>query len=551
MTKYILIFLLLTAVTYAQSGKRVLTDAQKDSIGAMIRDSLANFDGSSTLPDSVIYTSELTPYVDKSSTQTITGEKTFSNTKTVFSGDSVGVRGSVRINSWLGINTTDEDPSLLRVGGGSIHIGETGDDFSFDTYKSLIVGNTNGINNLGALFNAADRSWMNNHKFGVYSLGGIRTDGGIFVDSGKVYIDDTLEVATAIKLNNYFLPSADGTAEQVIKTDGSGNLSWANDTGGSGTFSIDGVWVDTTITGEATLTQAVKDTIGMVKDKLNKADSTGTTGYATQSDISSFITASNTAITNKLYAGFEGSYAYVEDADSTAVIPISISSINATTSLADLPISILTRTALNAKQATLVSGTNIKTINSTSILGSGNIEVVADLPDSVVYTSEIAGDSIIGTTATLDSIIADYWSGNLGGVSDSIIGTVATLDSIITDYWAGTLGGNNLRTKTALDIVEMAYVDTFLIFWVDDAIIIDSIKAETTDSIKIQIRIDGTTETNLFADGGSKHLYGEMTIGAIDFVDNTLAVNDKAELYFTYIGDTATRLKLKIYWRYN
>ena len=32
-------------------------------------------------------------------------------------------------------------------------------------------------------------------------------------------------------------------------------------------------------------------------------------------------------------------------------------------------------TLLNTKQDTLVSGTNIKTINSTSILGSGNIAV--------------------------------------------------------------------------------------------------------------------------------------------------------------------------------
>lgn len=35
------------------------------------------------------------------------------------------------------------------------------------------------------------------------------------------------------------------------------------------------------------------------------------------------------------------------------------------------------QTALNAKQATLVSGTNIKTINSTSLLGSGNIDISA------------------------------------------------------------------------------------------------------------------------------------------------------------------------------
>ena len=33
------------------------------------------------------------------------------------------------------------------------------------------------------------------------------------------------------------------------------------------------------------------------------------------------------------------------------------------------------KAALDGKQATLVSGTNIKTINSTSILGSGNIDI--------------------------------------------------------------------------------------------------------------------------------------------------------------------------------
>jgi hypothetical protein len=41
----------------------------------------------------------------------------------------------------------------------------------------------------------------------------------------------------------------------------------------------------------------------------------------------------------------------------------------------DKPISSATQSALNAKQATLVSGTNIKTINGDSLLGSGNITV--------------------------------------------------------------------------------------------------------------------------------------------------------------------------------
>jgi hypothetical protein len=42
---------------------------------------------------------------------------------------------------------------------------------------------------------------------------------------------------------------------------------------------------------------------------------------------------------------------------------------------ADKPVSTATQTALNAKQDTLVSGTNIKTINDESILGSGNITI--------------------------------------------------------------------------------------------------------------------------------------------------------------------------------
>ena len=42
------------------------------------------------------------------------------------------------------------------------------------------------------------------------------------------------------------------------------------------------------------------------------------------------------------------------------------------------------QTALNAKQDTLVSGTNIKTINSTSLLGSGNITIAGASPYTTV-----------------------------------------------------------------------------------------------------------------------------------------------------------------------
>ena len=54
------------------------------------------------------------------------------------------------------------------------------------------------------------------------------------------------------------------------------------------------------------------------------------------------------------------------------------------------------QTALNAKQATLVSGTNIKTINSTSLLGSGDI-AIASSPYTTVGNS--AGVLVNGTTS--------------------------------------------------------------------------------------------------------------------------------------------------------
>jgi hypothetical protein len=57
---------------------------------------------------------------------------------------------------------------------------------------------------------------------------------------------------------------------------------------------------------------------------------------------------------------------------------------------ADKPVSTATQTALNAKQDTLVSGTNLKTVNSNSLLGSGNIEI----------SSSVAWGGITGTLST-------------------------------------------------------------------------------------------------------------------------------------------------------
>jgi hypothetical protein len=57
------------------------------------------------------------------------------------------------------------------------------------------------------------------------------------------------------------------------------------------------------------------------------------------------------------------------------------------------------QTQLNAKQATLVSGTNIKTINSTSLLGSGDITIAAN-PSGVSGAIQFSNGSAFASDAT-------------------------------------------------------------------------------------------------------------------------------------------------------
>lgn len=86
-------------------------------------------------------------------------------------------------------------------------------------------------------------------------------------------------------------------------------------------------------------------------------------------------------------------------------------------SAANLPVSDATQTALNAKQNTLVSGTNIKTINSTSLLGSGNIAIGGT--GTVTDVSVVTANGISGSVATSTTTPAITLS--LGAVTPSSV----------------------------------------------------------------------------------------------------------------------------------
>jgi len=182
--------------------------------------------------------------------------------------------------------------------------------------------------------------------------------------------------------------------------------------------------------------------------------------------------------------------------------------------------------------------------------------------DTLSYsTAEI--DSLLGIVAAGDSI--DYTAAELELVLDNLAGGTADLvltKTNSTDFnysWQPAAGGADTTVvrdliaevipinKTTYVITEIAYIDTFLTFWADNAIIIDSIKYESTDSVRVQINLDdGSRTSNVYASG--IFINGNLT--STIFSDNTLVVNDKAKLYFIYIGDNLAYLRIKFYWRY-
>ena len=108
-------------------------------------------------------------------------------------------------------------------------------------------------------------------------------------------------------------------------------------------------------------------------------------------------------------------------------------------------------TALADKQATLVSGTNIKTVNNTSLLGSGNIDVTIS-----VATTSTAGSTTL-TSATGIDIYANPSNYEVGADGAPIMLTAsqikAMIDKAIQESGGG--GGETMITKVDTTMTDI------------------------------------------------------------------------------------------------
>ena len=111
------------------------------------------------------------------------------------------------------------------------------------------------------------------------------------------------------------------------------------------------------------------------------------------------------------------------------------------------------KTALDAKQDTLVNGTNIKTVNNTSLLGSGNIQIndgvgfqtITTQQDGTVQITLTNGDTI---TVDLNHVHPQYYSKVMesvmpqGGFLPDVVYSLGVLSSNITFALAPAVVGN-------------------------------------------------------------------------------------------------------------
>lgn len=96
---------------------------------------------------------------------------------------------------------------------------------------------------------------------------------------------------------------------------------------------------------------------------------------------------------------------------------------------------------LTSKQDTLVSGTNIKTINGESILGSGDIVIEAETVDTSNFITTNTNQTVSGTKTFTDLKIATYSGG----------GSEYTVNIVAQDYYDGNGAGSPVIKVTDSD----------------------------------------------------------------------------------------------------
>ena len=211
----------------------------------------------------------------------------------------------------------------------------------------------------------------------------------------------------------------DLTDKPTIPTVPTSNSAFTND---------EGYITESALEGYA-MTSAVSNSISAATDDMATKTWVGEQGYITGVDLSNYATnddvtaavsgkADTSAVTQDIAAAVSGKVdtsAVTQDIAAAVSGKVDTTTFNTYSGAVD--------TALGGKQATLVSGTNIKTINNTSILGEGNITISGGSGGSnAVEVTQAEYDALVSAgTVQVDTfyIITDALPINLSGYAQT------------------------------------------------------------------------------------------------------------------------------------
>ena len=118
------------------------------------------------------------------------------------------------------------------------------------------------------------------------------------------------------------------------------------------------------------------------------------------------------------------------------------------------------QTQLNAKQATLVSGTNIKTVNGTTLLGSGDLGTIGVAYGGTGATTLTSGYLVKGNGTSAVSASVVYDNGTNVGIGTTSLGaklTVLGADAAQVAQFRAATG--YLRVRPYVDATSGAFID--------------------------------------------------------------------------------------------
>lgn len=282
------------------------------------------------------------------------------------------------LNGYSTVTLTASDGLTLTQDGSSIDISGSSLETNISGIEALIPSEATSLNQL------ADKSFVTTLTGDLTSLTTTSKTSLVSaineLDSDK---QDTLTFSTGLTNTSGTITVTDYS--KLVK-----NLAATNDDFivGGATGSGTSGWYEVAIgSGSSTSGQ---EAIGIGHGALAQANGAIVIGASSTTGQNTIILGKGTTSTSNIFAlGFGSNGTYTMLDGTTGLIPDARISSN-----------IARTSALASKQDTLVSGTNIKTINNESILGSGNI----DIDEGVLPT--VSSDTLIFTDATGISVVS-------------------------------------------------------------------------------------------------------------------------------------------------